>query len=132
MIIVYKRGNYEITRIENVTAILLGDLENLKELHEKEIKAVNEIRRDLSGKNEILGDLTFDILRGLVKTYTQDRLFLNEGYKYVLSVETSSGGSYSFYLKRIRDMDDLIEKIKNREPINYILIDAEEGIIEME
>jgi len=130
MLVIFKEGNWDIIRLDNVVSINITELGKLIETYEKDIDILDKIRGEFKKKSEIFGDFVFDILGKNIKDFSRLLLQKNKGYNYVIVVYTTDGSSFSFYTKKLGNIN-LIEKIANREPIDYILIDADEGIVEI-
>jgi len=131
MIVIYKEGNWDFMRLENIVGINIIELGKLKETYEKDINILEEVRKEFSKRSEIFGDFVFDILGKAIKEYSRLMQQINKGYNYVIFAYTTDGSSFSFYTKKLGKID-LIEKIINKDPIEYVVIDADEGIIEIE
>jgi len=130
MIVIYKEGNWDFMRLENIVGINIIELGKLKEIFEKDIDTLDEIRKEFKKKSEIFGDFVFDILGKTIKEYSRLLQQINKGYNYVIFAYTTDGSSFSFYTKKLGKID-LIEKIVSKYPIEYVIIDADEGIIEI-
>jgi len=130
MIVIYKESNWDVIRIENVVSINIIEINKLLKIIEEDINMLTEIMKELRNKSEILGDFVLDMLGKAIRERSKLLLQKNRGYNYAIYVSSSDGTPYSFYIKRL-GRDNIIERIINREPIEYILIDADEGIIEI-
>ncbi len=130
MLVVYRRSNWDIIRIENAAVISFVELEKYIDLYKRKMEITSEVRKDLSKRSEVLSDITFDIFKRVVRVYTQDLIHYKLGYRYVFYIDTSSGESYSLYTKQA-GKEEYIERLINNKPIEYILIDEDKGIIDM-
>jgi len=130
MLVTFKEGNWDFIRLDNVVSINITELSKLIEAYERDIEILDKIRSEFKKKSEIFGDFVFDILGRSIKDCSKLLLQKNKGYNYVIVVYTTDGSSFSFYTKKLGNIN-LIEKIANGEPIEYILIDADEGIVEV-
>jgi len=130
MIIIYKENNWDVIRIENIVSINIVEINKLLKVIEEDINMLTEIMKELRNKSEILGDFVLDMLGKAIRERSKLLLQKNRGYNYAIYVSASDGTPYSFYIKKLGN-DNAIERIISREPIEYILIDADEGIIEI-
>jgi len=131
MRVIYKEGNWDLMRLENIIGINIMELSKLKEIYEKDIDILEEIRKEFKKRSEIFGDFVFDILGKVIKEYSRLIQQINKGYKYVVFAYTTDGSSFSFYTKKLGKTDS-IERIISKDPIEYVIVDADEGIIEIE
>jgi len=131
MIVIYKEGNWDFVRVENIIGIGIIELNKIKEIYEKDINILEEIRKEFKKRSEIFGDFVFDILERVIKDYSGFLRQINKGYNYAIFAYTTDGSSFPFYTRKL-GKTELIEKIISKEPINCVVIDADEGIIEVE
>lgn len=132
MIVVYKREDWDIMRVEDAISIAVGEMDKLMTLNKEFINRLIEKKEFETGKLSVAySESIFRIASRRLEIYLANIIFKEMNYKYMIEVSTKSGEYFTFFTKEKGD-ENLINKIFSNTKINFIFIDSEKGIIEVE
>lgn len=128
---VYRKDNRDILRLKEVRDIIIVDIEYLVEYNKRRLERLKQIKSRLSEKEGItaVSNATVDLYKNILGEYIIYELYKEMGYRYRIIVNTGSS-EYVCYTRKL-GREDILEKIKNGEDINLLIVDEDEGFLEI-